>query len=60
MVRTEIIVITTRTQNVLGEKGQWIQELTSVIQKRFYIPGYSVDFHTVGESLHCKLLGGPE
>ena len=33
--RTEIIIRATRTQNVLGEKGRRIRELTSVIQKRF-------------------------
>jgi hypothetical protein len=31
---TEIIIRATRVQNVLGEKGQRIRELTSVIQKR--------------------------
>ena len=34
-VRTEIIIKATRTQDVLGEKGQRIRELTSVVQKRF-------------------------
>jgi ribosomal protein S3 len=33
-VRTEIIIKATRTQDVLGEKGQRIRELTSVVQKR--------------------------
>ena len=33
-LRTEIIIKATRTQDVLGEKGQRIRELTSVIQKR--------------------------
>ena len=33
--RTEIIIRATKTQNVLGEKGQRIRELTSVVQKRF-------------------------
>ena len=32
--RTEIIIMATRTQNVLGEKGRRIRELTSVVQKR--------------------------
>jgi ribosomal protein S3 len=32
--RTEIIIKATRTQDVLGEKGQRIRELTSVVQKR--------------------------
>ena len=30
----EIIIKATRTQDVLGEKGQRIRELTSVVQKR--------------------------
>lgn len=34
-LRTEIIIRATRTQNVLGEKGQRIRELTTVIQKRY-------------------------
>jgi small subunit ribosomal protein S3e len=33
-LRTEIIIKATRTQDVLGEKGKRIRELTSVIQKR--------------------------
>lgn len=36
--RTEIIILATRTQNVLGEKGRRIRELTSVVQKRFGFP----------------------
>lgn len=32
--KTEIIILATRTQSVLGEKGRRIRELTSVIQKR--------------------------
>ena len=32
--RHEIIIRATRTQNVLGEKGRRIRELTSVVQKR--------------------------
>lgn len=33
-MKTEVIVRATRTQNVLGEKGRRIRELTSLIQKR--------------------------
>jgi small subunit ribosomal protein S3e len=33
--RTEIIILATKTQQVLGEKGRRIRELTSVVQKRF-------------------------
>lgn len=33
--RTEVIIMATRTQNVLGERGRRIRELTAVVQKRF-------------------------
>ena len=33
--RTEIIILATRTQNVLGDKAKRIRELTAVVQKRF-------------------------
>ena len=45
--RTEIIILATRTQDVLGEKGRRIRELTSVVQKRF---GFAPD--TVEVRLH--------
>jgi len=32
-----------RTQNVLGEKGRRIRELTAVVQKRFGFPEGSVE-----------------
>lgn len=35
--RTEIIIMATKTQNVLGEKGRRIRELTAVVQKRLFI-----------------------
>ncbi len=41
--RTEIIVLATRTQSVLGEKGRRIRELTSVVQKRFNFQEGSVE-----------------
>merc|ERR1712164_117536 len=41
--RHEIIIRATRTQNVLGEKGRRIRELTSVVQKRFNFAPGSVD-----------------
>ncbi|KAL7167711.1 hypothetical protein ACSBR2_038212 [Camellia fascicularis] len=53
-IRTEIIIRATRTQNVLGEKGRRIRELTSVVQKRFKFP----EGNGVAESLRYKLLGG--
>lgn len=68
-LRTEIIIKATRTQDVLGEKGQRIRELTSVIQKRFNFPEGAVDLfaerianrglcaQTQAESLKYKLLG---
>jgi small subunit ribosomal protein S3e len=40
-VRTEIIIKATRTQDVLGEKGQRIRELTSVVQKRYVICSFA-------------------
>ncbi|KAL5011594.1 hypothetical protein ScPMuIL_010145 [Solemya velum] len=68
--RTEIIILATRTQNVLGEKGRRIRELTSVVQKRFNFPEGTVELYaekvaTRGlcaiaqcESLRYKLIGG--
>uniref|UniRef100_A0A4W3KDK3 Ribosomal protein S3 n=1 Tax=Callorhinchus milii TaxID=7868 RepID=A0A4W3KDK3_CALMI len=43
--RTEIIILATRTQNVLGEKGRRIRELTAVVQKRFGFPEGSVELY---------------
>jgi len=69
-MRTEIIIRATRTQNVLGEKGRRIRELTSVVQKRFNFPAESVELYAEkvanrglcavaqAESLRYKLLGG--
>jgi small subunit ribosomal protein S3e len=42
---TEIIIRATRTQNVLGEKGHRIRELTSVVQKQFNFPENSVELY---------------
>ena len=65
--KTEIIIMATRTQNVLGEKGRRIRELTSVVQKRFKIPVdlYVEKVATRGlcaiaqlESLRYKLIEG--
>lgn len=47
--RTEIIILATRTQNVLGEKGRRIRELTSVVQKRFNFPEGTVEVVWDGE-----------
>eukprot|EP00061_Rhincodon_typus_P016117 g44161.t1 len=58
------------TQNVLGEKGRRIRELTAVVQKRFGFPEGSVELYAEkvatrglcaiaqAESLRYKLLGG--
>lgn len=68
--RTEIIIRATRTQNVLGEKGRRIRELTSLVQKRFNFSENSVELFAEkvanrglcsvaqAESLKYKLLGG--
>lgn len=45
--RTEIIILATRTQNVLGEKGRRIRELTAVVQKRFNFPVGTVEVQTL-------------
>jgi small subunit ribosomal protein S3e len=69
-LRTEIIIRATRTQNVLGEKGRRIRELTSLVQKRFNFPEGNVELYAERvqnralcavaqcESLKFKLLGG--
>lgn len=69
-VRTEIIIMATRTQSVLGEKGRRIRELTSVVQKRFNFKPGSVELYAEkvatrglcaiaqAESLRYKLIGG--
>lgn len=41
--RTEIIILATRTQNVLGEKGRRIRELTAMVQKRFKFKNDAVE-----------------
>lgn len=68
--RTEIIIRATRTKKVLGEKGQRIRELTSVISKRFGFKEGSVELFAErvnnrglcamaqAESLKFKLLEG--
>merc|ERR1711967_209840 len=68
--RHETIIRATRTQNVLGEKGRRIRELTSVVQKRFNFPEGSVELYAEkvanrglcavaqAESLRYKLVGG--
>eukprot|EP00499_Haloplacidia_sp_CaronLabIsolate_P013062 CAMPEP_0196769934 /NCGR_PEP_ID=MMETSP1104-20130614/830_1 /TAXON_ID=33652 /ORGANISM="Cafeteria sp., Strain Caron Lab Isolate" /LENGTH=239 /DNA_ID=CAMNT_0042140037 /DNA_START=37 /DNA_END=756 /DNA_ORIENTATION=- len=69
-MKTEVIVRATRTQNVLGEKGRRIRELTSLIQKRFNFPENGLELYAErvanrglcaqaqAESVKHKLLGG--
>ncbi len=68
--RTEIILMATHTQSVLGEKGRRLRELTSVVQKRFNFKDHSVELYAEkvatrglcaiaqAESLRYKLIGG--
>ena len=68
--RAEVIIMATRTQSVLGERGRRIKELTSVVQKRFGFDDNTVELYAekVGnrglcavaqcESLRYKLVGG--
>jgi small subunit ribosomal protein S3e len=69
-MRTEVIIRATNTQNVLGEKGQRIRELTSVVQKRFNYQEGGIELYAERvanrglnanaqvESLRYKLIGG--
>lgn len=69
-LRTQVIIKATRTQNVLGEKGRRIRELTSLVQKRHNFPVENVELFAQrvdnralcaiaqAESLRYKLLGG--
>ena len=69
-VKTDIVILATRTQEIVGEKGQRIRELTSLVQKRFnFAPGTvelfaervasrGLNAQTQAESLKFKLLGG--
>eukprot|EP00924_Labyrinthula_sp_SR-Ha-C_P000303 maker-scaffold_25-snap-gene-3.66-mRNA-1 protein AED:0.08 eAED:0.08 QI:481/1/1/1/0.33/0.75/4/333/262 len=68
--RLEIIIRATRTQDVLGQKGRRIQELTSVVQKRFgfdsdklmlfaeKVQERGLSAQAQAESLKYKLTGG--
>uniref|UniRef100_A0A0W0G3J4 40S ribosomal protein S3 n=1 Tax=Moniliophthora roreri TaxID=221103 RepID=A0A0W0G3J4_MONRR len=69
-MRTEIIIRATHTQEVLGEKGRRIRELTALVQKRFKFPENSLELYAEKvqyrglsaiaqcESLRYKLLNG--
>ncbi|KAF5390160.1 hypothetical protein D9757_002896 [Collybiopsis confluens] len=66
----DIIIRATHTQEVLGEKGRRIRELTALVQKRFKFPENSLELYAEKvqyrglsaiaqcESLRYKLLGG--
>merc|ERR1711935_419905 len=68
--RTEIIILATRTQNVLGEKAKRIRELTALVQKRFQMKDGQVELFAEKvvnrglcataqcESMRYKLMGG--
>ncbi|EPX73239.1 40S ribosomal protein S3 [Schizosaccharomyces octosporus yFS286] len=68
--RSEIIVRATHTQDVLGEKGRRIRELTALVQKRFKFAENTVELYAEKvqnrglcavaqcESLRYKLLAG--
>lgn len=68
--KTEVIIKATRTNDVLGEKGRRIRELTMLIQKRFGLAPGSIVLYaervqnrglsasTQCESLKFKLLNG--
>lgn len=43
-----VLLTLSRTQNVLGEKGRRIRELTAVVQKRFGFPEGSVEVNDLG------------
>jgi small subunit ribosomal protein S3e len=69
-MRTEIVIRATRTQNVLGEKGRRIRELTTAVQKRFKfddgaielfaerVPNRGLCAQAQCESIRFKLEGG--
>ncbi|TMS07287.1 40S ribosomal protein S3-A [Larimichthys crocea] len=54
--RTEIIILATRTQNVLGEKGRRIRELTAVVQKRFGFPEGSVESEETSSNCYVRVF----
>merc|ERR1712212_38246 len=68
--RIECIIMATRTQSVLGEKGRRIRELTALVQKRFNFKEGQLELYAEKvanrglsataqcESLRYKLLGG--
>jgi len=69
-LKTEIVIRATRTQNVLGENGRRIRELTALIQSRFNLPEGTVELYAEpirnralsaiaqAEAIHLKLTQG--
>lgn len=69
-VKTEIVIRATRTQNILGEKGRRIRELTALVQSRFNLPDGAVELYAESirnralsaiaqaEAIHLKLAKG--
>ena len=68
--KTEVIILATKTQTVVGEKGKRIRELTSLVQKRFGFSEGKVELFADKidarglcaiaqcESIRYKLIGG--
>ncbi|EPZ36586.1 ribosomal protein S3 [Rozella allomycis CSF55] len=68
--RTEVIIRATRLPSIVGEKGRRLNELTSLVQKRFNFPDGSIQLFADSvkergicaaaqcESLRTKLLNG--
>ena len=68
--RTEVIILATRTQKVLGERGRRIRELTAMVSKRFNFPEGSIELYAErvknrglcaiaqAEAIRYKLVGG--
>jgi small subunit ribosomal protein S3e len=54
--RTEILVLATRTQLVLGERRRRIRKLTSVVQKRFNFQEESIEVCRQSTDLLINLL----
>jgi small subunit ribosomal protein S3e len=69
-LRTEIVIRASKPNDVLGDKGRRIRELSAVIQKRFKFPEGGVELlaervvnrglsaQAQAESLKFKLVGG--
>lgn len=68
--KTEIVIRATRAENILGEKGQRIREITGLVVSRWNLPADSVDIYAENvrnralsaiaqaEAIHYKLSKG--